>query len=33
MSTIVLTLTLFGLICLVTILGVLLWALIESLSQ
>jgi hypothetical protein len=33
MSTIVLTLTLFGLICLVTILGVLLWALIESLSH
>jgi hypothetical protein len=32
MSTIVLTLTLFGLICLVTILGVLLWALIESLQ-
>jgi hypothetical protein len=33
MSTIVLTLTLFGLICLISILGVLLWLLVETLSH
>ena len=33
MSTVFMVLALFGLICLVSMLGLLLWALIESLSQ
>jgi hypothetical protein len=33
MSTVFMVLALFGLICLVSMLGLLLWALIESLSD
>jgi len=33
MSTIFMVLALFGLICLISILGLLLWAMVESLSQ
>ena len=33
MSTIFMVLALFGLICLISILGLLLWAMVECLSQ
>jgi hypothetical protein len=33
MSTVFMVLALFGLICLVSMLGLLLWALVESLSE
>ena len=33
MSTAIMVLALFGLICLICILGLMLWAMVESLSQ